>query len=261
MKKLAIDTSTDCLSLALTDGQGLTLETSSRGAAKHGEGLQPAIDSLLKQANWQLNDLDQVYIGLGPGSYTGLRIGVTLVKTWAAFSDIELLSVSSLSLIASQAYPFCRLEADQAAKSIVVPVIDARRGTVYTGAYRYNPQTASFENVLEDRHVDWQTYLVDLQALLDGQGLDQLILIGEDLSPFGSELSNVIIKSLEGDLAYPKALSAFERVSSQVVEDVHTLVPNYAHASLAEQEWAQREGKQIGDVEDNQAYIDRYSSH
>ena len=102
----------------------------------------PAIAQLRAEAQWQPADLDRIVVAQGPGSYTGLRIGVTTAKTLASTLHKELVGVSSLAVIAANAREY---------DGLLIPLFDARRQNVYAGVYRW--QAGILENVLPDRHI------------------------------------------------------------------------------------------------------------
>jgi tRNA threonylcarbamoyladenosine biosynthesis protein TsaB len=85
----------------------------------------PQIEEGLGHLGWNVNDLDEIYVGVGPGSYTGLRIGVVVAKMFGWNSQIPVFQVSSLALMASSV--------DQ--EGLILPEIDARRGNSFLGLY------------------------------------------------------------------------------------------------------------------------------
>ncbi|MGO9375073.1 MAG: tRNA (adenosine(37)-N6)-threonylcarbamoyltransferase complex dimerization subunit type 1 TsaB [Syntrophobacteraceae bacterium] len=127
MKILAADTSTASGSLALLDGENLTAELTLSSARTHNRRLLKAIDSLLREAEWDLKAIDAFAVACGPGSFTGLRIGMTTMKVLAwtrgkLYADICSLDALALPLCFSN-NPICAL-------------IDARKGEVYCALYR-----------------------------------------------------------------------------------------------------------------------------
>lgn len=123
---LAIDTSTHygALGIGLPDGRTWTTVTDPE--QKHGRSLVPAIGKLLEQAGLAVGDLDAIAVGLGPGSYTGLRIGLTVAKTLVYATGKPLVGLDSLEAIARAA------PADALRVAIIA---DAQRGTLYTADF------------------------------------------------------------------------------------------------------------------------------
>ncbi len=131
--KLFIDTATALLQVALFGDNMIDLHTHI-GKNDHSKTLMVEIESLLKRNDIKASDLTEIIVGEGPGSYTGVRIGVVVAKTLAYTLDIPLYKVSSLEVIASS-------------RNGVVPVIiDARRGNVFCAAYNVDN---NFEVVVE----------------------------------------------------------------------------------------------------------------
>ena len=126
MKILGIDTSAKTATAALTEDGVLTAEASVR-TDTHSSTLLPMIEAMLRFAKTEVRDLDALAVTVGPGSFTGVRIGVAAVKGLAFADRIRCVGVSSLE---AMAYNFAGIE------GIVVPVIDARRGMVYAAVFR-----------------------------------------------------------------------------------------------------------------------------
>ncbi len=100
MKIVALDTSTDLASFGLYDDDAIVTEAELRAHHAHGEVLLPAIDLALKAAGWTPSDVGRWIVGVGPGSFTGTRIGVSLVKGIALATGADVVAVTSLEAIA-----------------------------------------------------------------------------------------------------------------------------------------------------------------
>ncbi len=135
-KFLLLETSTKNCSVALAEDEQI-IDSIDEAADKylHSEKLHPYIDKLLKRNRWEASDLDAVGVGKGPGSYTGLRIGVSAAKGIAYGLNKPLISVGSLEILARG------IRVD---KGFIVPMIDARRMEAYTAVYR-----ADYERIRE----------------------------------------------------------------------------------------------------------------
>ena len=132
MKLLAIDTSTDRLSLAVTDGDKVIGRFHRPAKRSHSRLLIPSIDKLLKKAKLKLKDIDGFVVSIGPGSFTGLRIGVTTVKGLAYSLRKPIVTVPTLNAIAHNIKNF---------RGIICPVLDARKNKVYACIYRSDGNT------------------------------------------------------------------------------------------------------------------------
>ena len=101
MAKLALDTATEALSVTVIDDADRVLGHTSLAAGKqHGERLVPVVAQLLEDCNVDRQAVDSLYVGVGPGSYTGVRIGVTLAKTWADSLGLALYQQTDQGLVA-----------------------------------------------------------------------------------------------------------------------------------------------------------------
>ncbi len=132
MKVLGIDTSTSCGSVGLVDDQGVIADTLLNLPVTHSERLLAAIGGVLDQSSCTLTDLNGIAISLGPGSFTGLRIGVSVVKGLAFTTGLPVVGVSTLDALAAQVAP---------TSYAICPILDARKAEVYTALYRYEGDT------------------------------------------------------------------------------------------------------------------------
>jgi len=124
---LAIDTSTDYLSLAILKGGKTLARFHKKADRRHSILLVPMIDKLLKKVKLKVKDVDCFAISVGPGSFTGLRIGVTVVKGLAYALNKKIVAVPTLDVIAYNAVSY---------KGVVCPVLDARKNKAYACLYR-----------------------------------------------------------------------------------------------------------------------------
>lgn len=156
MKILGIDTSTSVATVALMDDSKLICELSLNDKKTHSQKLMVLIDMMLKQTDTDLTDIDGIAVGVGPGSFTGLRIGVTTAKGLAHGSGLPVLEVSSLKALAQigSTLPVCAL-------------MDSRRETVFTGIF--------------PNHLDEQQIHID--ELIDKcKSLGQVYFVGDGAS-------------------------------------------------------------------------------
>ncbi|MGO2103163.1 MAG: tRNA (adenosine(37)-N6)-threonylcarbamoyltransferase complex dimerization subunit type 1 TsaB [Psychroflexus halocasei] len=128
-KILCLETATKNCSVSLGDKDLLidVKELSSQGYS-HAEQLHPFVDDILKEAGLSIQDLDAISISKGPGSYTGLRIGVSAAKGFAYAAQLPLISVSTLACLALQVK-------DIPDDALIIPMLDARRMEVYTQTF------------------------------------------------------------------------------------------------------------------------------
>ena len=124
---LGLDTSHQRGSVAVSRGREVLSEILFDASDTHSATLMPAVDAALRSAKSSLGDIDVIAVVSGPGSFTGLRIGLATAKGFAAYRRRPVVPVSSLEVLAA-AFPF--------AAHPVLPLIDARRGEVYGACYR-----------------------------------------------------------------------------------------------------------------------------
>ncbi|MDV6317178.1 tRNA (adenosine(37)-N6)-threonylcarbamoyltransferase complex dimerization subunit type 1 TsaB [Idiomarina sp. HP20-50] len=125
---LAVDTSTENCSVAL-QWQGTFFSEAIESPREHSQRLLPFVEGVLQQGNVALNQLDGLVVGVGPGSFTGVRIGVSMAQGLAFSSELPVFPVSSLQALAQQTIRKHKAEA-------VVACIDARMGEIYYALYR-----------------------------------------------------------------------------------------------------------------------------
>jgi len=129
MKILALETSTKVGSVAITEGEHLIAEYILNVISTHSERLLPSIDQILKDSKLSIREIDGFAISLGPGSFTGLRIGISTVKGLAFAAGKRVAGIPTLDVLAHNlAYTHC----------MVCPIIDARKGEIYTALYKGN---------------------------------------------------------------------------------------------------------------------------
>jgi tRNA threonylcarbamoyladenosine biosynthesis protein TsaB len=127
MKVLGIDTSTMMGAVGIVDGAELIAELRTNVAVTHSERLMMHVDGLLKSARLTLNDMDGFAVTTGPGSFTGLRIGLAAVKGLAYGTGKPVAGMSTLDVLADN-LPYCKYQ--------VCPALDARKKMVYAALYK-----------------------------------------------------------------------------------------------------------------------------
>lgn len=190
-KILALDTSTENCSVALTVGnQTYTRsEVSPRG---HTTKILPMVDEVLKEAGLKLHDLDALAFGRGPGSFTGVRIGVGIAQGLAFGADLPMIGVSTLAAMAQSGYRKHAMEHAACA-------IDARMNEVYWGRF------ARQDN--GDWEVVDQECVIPPKELLDKVQADEWTwsLAGTGWDSYQTELSELAIQTKQSDVLYPEA--------------------------------------------------------
>jgi tRNA threonylcarbamoyladenosine biosynthesis protein TsaB len=130
IRALAIETSSRLGSVALAeDGNTLAQDTFPQGL-QHAARIIPAIDALCRELHWTSTDLREIYVSAGPGSFTGLRIGITLAKTLSLATRAALVAVPSVRVLVENAPPD--------AKNVII-VLDAKRDQIFTASFTRAP--------------------------------------------------------------------------------------------------------------------------
>ncbi len=218
MKILGIDTSTMTTSIAISQDDKILGEVQVYGRISHSERLMDLLETLLRVQNLKLEDLDLLVAGWGPGSFTGIRIGVTTIRTLAQVLKKDALGVSSLAALASQF------------QGLVAPIVDARRGRVYTGLYQVENNRVSC--LKEDCLVDLKDWIKDLpkETILCGEGLE---VYRNRLFQEGFNLASQRDQSLRGSSI---CLVGRQMASQGQDLDYRQILPNYIRPSQAERE-------------------------
>ncbi len=228
---LGIDTSGTRGSVAILPPEGTARgrtgaaieECFSKGMI-HGVALAPTVKKLLDRAGLAPRNLSLIAVGIGPGSYTGVRVGVAFAKTLALTAGVELVGVSSLDAIARNAPLGC---------GPVVSARDARRETLYIATY-----VSTGTGVRPDRPLA----LLPLLGIADLLPAGALVL-GDAIPDFGDHLSGDGRTFGDPELWHAGALTVARlgRESSDRLKpgSVHELAPIYLRRSEAEEKWAE----------------------
>lgn len=130
MVLLALETATTTCGVAVLQDDRVVAQVHLHRPRVHSERLTPLVEDTLHHADVQAEALDAVAVSMGPGSYTGLRIGVSTAKGWALATDAALVGVPTLEAYAAQ------VQSVAAPGDVACALLDARRDEVYAGAYR-----------------------------------------------------------------------------------------------------------------------------
>ncbi|MBB4825088.1 tRNA threonylcarbamoyladenosine biosynthesis protein TsaB [Sporosarcina luteola] len=231
MMWLGIDTANTPLSVALVRDGVLLAEYTSSMALNHSLRAMKAIEELFEKADVTPQAIDAIAVSEGPGSYTGVRIGVTIAKTLAWTLGKPLVGISSLRVMAGNAL---------LSGGIICPLVDARRRHVYSAIYKSDG--SGLQQVKEDGHYAIETLLESIKEI--GQ---PVLFVGADISLYREEIESAL-----GELAsfapqpfqLPRAslLIHFAEQEEQE-EDLHAFVPEYRRVAEAEANWLAQQKK------------------
>lgn len=223
MKIIAMDTSNQTLAIGITEDQKVLGQLQTTINKNHSVTLMPAVASLVEQVGLKPQDFNRIVVAEGPGSYTGLRIGVTTAKTLADTLNCELVGISSLKTIAAN----CR-----GRQEWIVPLFNARRQNVYAGAYQW--QGEELVAVLPDQHIS----LAELLEKLKGQSV---YFVGEDVAAFRGEITAVFPEATINPVPewdYPNGVVlANLGLREAPVKNIHGFLPAYLKLVEAEEKW------------------------
>ena len=189
MKILAIDTSSKYLSIALSRGKDILGEESHLLDRRHSGELIPRIRSLLKKRAVSINAIDMFVVGLGPGSFTGLRIGVSTIKGFGIATGKPCIGIASIDALAMNTTPGpgSTLPGSGSGNGLIVPVIDAKRGNVYGAIYKDGVKKS--KNLLIS--IDELMSKVKGEAVFLGDGIslykDKILSYNKNVSFLGEE--------------------------------------------------------------------------
>lgn len=134
MKILSIDTSSKVCGVSILDDDTLLCNLDKLAENSHSESLMPLIDSALKQENLEIKDIDLLVCDVGPGSFTGIRIGVATVKGFCDTLNIPSVGINSLEALA---YPICSLTSSNATTAnLVCSILDCKNQNCYFALYQ-----------------------------------------------------------------------------------------------------------------------------
>ncbi len=228
---LGIETSNSPLSIAIVkDGQVME-EVVQNEKLTHSVTVMPTIEELFQKANLKPAEIDAIAVSEGPGSYTGLRIGVTVAKTLAWTLKKPLVGVSSLQVLAANGAGF---------EGVICSLFDARRQNVYTAVYN----GITLEPVIKDKHSSIDNLLEQLQELNK-----PVLFVGLDVENFKDKITAQLGDQAifaQDSIDLPRGSKLIELAQRQPlpsIEEVHSFVPQYHRITEAEANWIKDQKK------------------
>jgi len=227
---LGIETATLQVSVAIGGHEGVIgLFEVARGR-HHAEALVPAIDFVSRQAEIEMREIGVVAVDIGPGLFTGMRVGIAAAKVIAQALRVPMIGISSLDLLA-----FVQRQTDR----LVVPVIDARRGEVYYAVYRSVP--GGVQRLTEPTVASPDDLIADLLA----RG-DEVLCVGDGANAHRSQIANAVTKVDFADQAspYPSAAPLVRLAHARAMREdwvqPGALEPMYLRKPDAQINWSTR---------------------
>jgi tRNA threonylcarbamoyladenosine biosynthesis protein TsaB len=228
---LGITTSTMQVGCAIGGHEGVLAQVHSSRGKRHAETLTPSIDFLRTQARVDLSEIGCVAVDIGPGLFTGLRVGVASAKAMAHALRVPMIGVASLDLLA---FPV------RWSPRLVVAAIDARRGELFTASYRHVPGGIQR---LSEHGVSTPD---DLAGDLEATGQD-VLLVGDAGLRYREAWADLgQVELADQGAAYPSAASLVQLAHARALREDFVqpweLEPLYLRRPDAEINWATRDG-------------------
>lgn len=230
MKILAVDTATKSCSVAIVDKKLLLAEMTVVNEQTHTKHLLEMISLVIKHSGLKLADLNGFAVTRGPGSFTGLRIGISSVKGLATAQGKPIVGVSSLDVLARQV---------SFSPYLISSLIDARRDEVYSSRYRYKDgklkkegkeQAVSPEDAIEE---------INEPCIFVGSGA---VLYRKAIKDKLGEYA-YFVQAYENTIRASKVASlSMDRFENDDTDDVETFVPNYLRKSDAQLKLHEKKG-------------------
>ncbi len=229
MNILAMDTSGPSVSVAITDDARVLFESALTHGRTHSEWLMPMIERALTETGKRMTDIDLIAVVHGPGSFTGVRIGVVAARTMAQVADIPCIGINALQALAVNL---------PGVQGTICPILDARAGQVYGAAFSAGMPPV---RLLPDEALKLPEYLDKVRAL-EGP----LWFIGDGVPVFSVRIAETLGDQANFAPMHAQGLkaSAAATLARHYAKDAvayEQLLPYYLRAPQAERERAARE--------------------
>jgi tRNA threonylcarbamoyladenosine biosynthesis protein TsaB len=244
MLLLGIDTSSQAATAALSKDGAIICEYTLNQKKTHSAQLLPMIEQMLKASGYEFSDIDAFACGVGPGSFTGVRIGVSIIKGLAFGKNIPCVPVSTLDALAENLRPMAEALGHD---FYVCPVMDARRSQVYTALFLY--ETDADGNTVKTRV--WEDDMLSAAELEQHLSALELpvLFVGEGCRVTQREIHLPHCKEAPEAVRYQSGVSVasaaravYEAAEDKSVFTDLALKPTYLRPSQAERERAEKQG-------------------
>lgn len=233
MKVLAIESSAVTASVAIMSEEVLTAEYTINYKKTHSQTLLPMIDEICRMTETKVNDIDYYAVSVGPGSFTGLRIGAATGKGLAFAAKKDMVEVPTLEAMAYNMYGW---------KQLICPIMDAKRKHLYSAVYAF-----SEEGRLEIIHDKCLVSFEELVSMINQLG-KSVVFLGDGVTAAQSFLNEKLTVSatyapahMNSQRAASVAMAALRRIQLGETVSADELKPDYLRPSQAERELAERQ--------------------
>ena len=224
MKILAIDTSSKICSISILEDKNVIIEKHNDDEKTHSQKLMPLIDEIFKESNLTLDDIDLLACSQGPGSFTGIRIGISTVKAFADVKHIPIIGVTSLE----------SLSYNVNTEGLIASLIDAKHDNVYFALYKLS------NNEHHIVHAPTSAEITSVIATLKSFDNSTITFVGDGSivhkELLEKEIKNCKFASAEecNQTSVSIGISAFNKYNSSTYKPSYTLSPIYLKKSQAE---------------------------
>ncbi len=242
MKILAIDTSSKVCSVAITEDDKKIIELHSDDEKTHSVKLMPMIDEAFQSTNLNLNNIDLLACCVGPGSFTGVRIGIATVKAFSDSKNIPVVGVSSLEGLAYNMI-YDSIPSIQLSNTLYCSLIDAKNNNVYCGLYRYyNDCLNPIMDLMAD-NIETIISTINTTILTFENQFKNIVFVGDGSSIYKEKIKNEVSFDIlwfstdEQNMANSVniAVSGHKKFLNGDFGNSHILSPLYLRKSQAEQ--------------------------
>jgi tRNA threonylcarbamoyladenosine biosynthesis protein TsaB len=238
---MAFESATESAGVAMADESGVIASATTRRGRRHAESIAPAIDFVCRRSGSSVRELDGVCVDVGPGLFTGLRVGVATAKALGFALGVPVYGASSLEILAR-----ALASSPLPTGSVLLPVVDARRGEVFSARFRAGtgdrPHT-ELARETEDRLWTPKDLATDLEELAN---LEDVFFLAGDGALRYRELFEAVpgCEMAGGELSSPPvevlAAAGVERLAAGDGEDALSLSPRYLRQADVRINWEER---------------------
>jgi tRNA threonylcarbamoyladenosine biosynthesis protein TsaB len=237
MRIIGLDSATNVASVAIVDENRLLAELTFNTKKNHSQRLMPMLAWMLDEVQLSLDDISGFAVAVGPGSFTGLRIGLATMKGLAHVKDKPILAIPTLDGLAAN------LEGVQ---GIICPILNARRNEVYTALYRWNSGHCR-------RLTDYMALGLEKLARLLEEADEEVTFLGDGVPAYQESLKTLLPHAhyaSHGNAICRGAQIArlgLEKLKQGEIADYYSLEPLYIRESEAEVKWREKQqhGKEM----------------
>lgn len=239
MKILAIDTSSKRCSVCIYEDNNVIINLNNDDEKTHSVKLMPMVDQAFKETGLSLDDISLLACCIGPGSFTGVRIGISTVKAFADVKNIPVVGITSLEILAYNViYDNSSINTIDEKKTLICSLIDAKNNNVYCGLYYYNEKMNLIEIFAEDINVTMKK----LKDAFEKNNFSDIIFVGDGAETYKNTIEdnfkneNICICEGESNFQCSPSLAkaGLQKYNEGNYGDSNSIFPVYLRKSQAE---------------------------